>query len=75
MRTSDFQHVLTELAEQLDLQSGPVEQRPANVTFTKWVKLAGALIKRLERAICRCRQEGADRSLSFESRSDQADPM
>ena len=45
MRTSDFSHVMGELIEQLDLQSGPVEARPANVTFTKWVKLAGGRVR------------------------------
>ena len=45
IRTTDFAHVLTELIEQLDTQSGPVEARPANVTFTKWVKLAGGRVR------------------------------
>ena len=45
MRTTDFKHVLAELMDSLENQSGPVEQRPANVTFTKWVRLAGGRVR------------------------------
>ena len=45
MRASDFGHVISELIEQLDMQSGPVESRPANTTFTRWVKLAGGRVR------------------------------
>ena len=45
MRETDFAHVLTELIEQLDLQSGPIEQRPAWVTFCDWVSRAGGRVR------------------------------
>ena len=37
--------VLADLLEALELQSGPVERRPAWATFGKWVALAGGRVR------------------------------
>lgn len=42
---SDFSKVLRDQLELLELQSGPVDQRPAYTTYNKWVKLAGGRVR------------------------------
>eukprot|EP00966_Prymnesium_polylepis_P317453 7334325-Prymnesium_polylepis.2 len=45
MRMPDFAKVIADQLESLELQSGPVEARPAYVLYKKWVQLGGGRVR------------------------------
>ena len=45
MRKSDFAKVIADQLDVLEMQSGPVEARPAYTLYKKWVQLAGGRVR------------------------------